>query len=344
MCKRYFRPLVLAAAVVSVFSLACEPDESITAPGERQPPIGLSGSFRGTYVELTWKPTLPGKETTYEIFRSVNEPWYYEKIGEVEYADGEDTYKYIDVKFERDNNNFYKVRTAYGGNTGEFSNQVVVTTNTFWLWNAARFDQMVFKINPLSGSIMASFPTPFRGSGTDREPSGLTWDDTGKYLWHAEMISDRIYRTRDTGKNGFFLDAPNGRPSGLAWDGTYLWNADFEKDEIYRIDVGAEKVLGSFPSPGPHPFGLTWDGAYLWNADTTNGLIYKIDSANGSVLASFRSPDVAPTGLAWDGTYLWNADKRKDEIYKINPVDGSVLASFSFRDRGPQGLAVQERF
>jgi glutamine cyclotransferase len=338
--RRKLIVIVAAAAAFVVVVVACAINESITAPGENQPPADLRASFKGTYVELTWGPTLRKKGATYEIFRSLGGNLPYEKIDEVG-AEGPYTCK--DSEILTGNRYFYKVRTVYDGNPGKFSNEESVYTNMFYLWNVGKFSCKVYKINPISGSVVASFETPFLGKVSDPEPSGLTWD--GNNLWFAEMTSNRLYKTTVAGIICLHFSAPNDSPWGLAWDETHLWNADRDQREIYRLDPDDwGKVLGSFASPGNNPCGLTWDGTYLWNADFGERKIYKIDPQSGNVETSFSAPGEAPSGLAWDGAYLWNADKNSRTIYRIAPDKGKVVASFPSPDYGPQGLTVEQRF
>jgi DNA-binding beta-propeller fold protein YncE len=343
MHRRKLVVIVAAAAAFVVVVIACAIDESITAPGENQPPTDLRAIFKGTHVELTWAPSWPNKETAYEIFRSLGDNLDYDMIKKLNEDEAGDPCTYEDKEILSGNRYFYKVRTLYDGNAGKFSNEKSVYTNMFYLWSVGKFSCKVYKINPVSGSVVASFEKPFLGVVSDPEPSGLTWDESN--LWLAEMTSNRLYNATATGSIRLYFNAPNDSPWGLAWDGMYLWNADRDQRKIYRLDADDwGKVLGSFASPGNNPCGLTWADNYLWNADFGERKIFKIDPQSGSVVTSFSAPGEAPSGLAWDGAYLWNADKNSRTIYRIATDKGKVVASFPSPDMGPQGLAVQRRF
>lgn len=54
------------------------------------------------------------------------------------------------------------------------------------LWVSEQSDSMIYRINPLDGSILNFFPAP----GTD--PKGLTWD--GEFLWHVDQATQTIYK------------------------------------------------------------------------------------------------------------------------------------------------------
>ena len=54
------------------------------------------------------------------------------------------------------------------------------------LWVSEQSDSMIYRINPLDGSILNFFPAP----GAD--PKGLTWD--GEFLWHVDQAAQTIYK------------------------------------------------------------------------------------------------------------------------------------------------------
>lgn len=54
------------------------------------------------------------------------------------------------------------------------------------LWVSDQSELMIYRVNPVDGSILSSFPSP----GPD--PKGLTWD--GEFLWHADQSTQTIYK------------------------------------------------------------------------------------------------------------------------------------------------------
>ncbi len=233
----------------------------------------------------------------------------------------------------------------------------------FWLWNADLDGNYVFKINPVSGAVVASFKTPFIDKGY-HESTGLTWG--GGYFWHtypkldeqnpAILAKMRIEGTALLVEDSWKLtelEPLHDEPSGLAWENGegrkgYLWSADAGTGEIYKFAVrpGSIEKEGTISSPCGSPKDLAWDGEFLWVADKESDLLYKIDpSETGSVPLSYESPGRDPTGLAWDGTYLWNADEYTDVIYKIEPNSDIIIVDhFKSPRYKPQGLAVQIGF
>ncbi len=54
------------------------------------------------------------------------------------------------------------------------------------LWVSEQSDLMIYRVNPLDGSLLNAFASP----GSD--PKGLTWD--GEFLWHADQATQTIYK------------------------------------------------------------------------------------------------------------------------------------------------------
>lgn len=54
------------------------------------------------------------------------------------------------------------------------------------LWVSEQSDLMIYRINPIDGSLLNAFPSP----GSD--PKGLTWD--GEFLWHVDQSTQTIYK------------------------------------------------------------------------------------------------------------------------------------------------------
>ncbi len=231
----------------------------------------------------------------------------------------------------------------------------------FWLWNAGEkgdYLNYLFKINPITGDVVASFRAPHIEQDNSYGRTGLTWG--GGYLWFTLRKNDgnegKLCWTR---LEGTAFSKPDSsvltynEPTGLAWaddnNGSYLWSADRKTSKVYKIhiDNGPTGTDEAFSSPAPSPSGLAWDGTYLWVADGENGWLYKVEPVNGSVISSFRSPGPTPAGLAWDGTYLWNVDGYTGLIYKFKPrtLDRDKVANqFKAPTKSPWGLAVQGRF
>jgi sugar lactone lactonase YvrE len=207
------------------------------------------------------------------------------------------------------------------------------------LWMVSEQSATLYKLDPFSGAVLASFPLPSHGSG---EPNGwgLAWD--GQYWWHGEYGPSQIIYQLDASDASAVhsFSAPSGNCMGLAWDGSHLWTTVVTIHSIHKLDPADGAVLHTIPEPAGRCLGLTWGDGTLWTADQDGAMIYEIDPADGHVLQSFASPGSHPDGLAFDGLYLWNADHSPNRIYQIDLgsdapwlsealTSGSVLAGHS---------------
>lgn len=187
-----------------------------------------------------------------------------------------------------------------------------LTWDGAYLWNADAEEAKIYKLDPNTGQVVASFDSP------GLWPEGLAWD--GRYLWNADADELLICKLDpSSGKAASCFGIPGVDPTGLAWDGTYLWNADLGEEEpkIYKLNPATGRVVASFPAPGFAPTGLAFGGGYLWMADGIEPRIYKLDPADGRVVGVLVAPGPDPRDLAFDGTYLWCADGKEGKIYRI---------------------------
>jgi len=225
----------------------------------------------------------------------------------------------------------------------------------FWLWNLDADENRAFKVNPVSGSVVASFDIPFIKEGY-QDNTGLTWG--GGNFWYTYRNREntpRLGKAQIEGTTfqvGKTWELSHADPSALAFEKAYgneadFWSADATDKKIYRIRAelgrGITSIVSSFDSNCDEPRGLAWVSPYLWVSDKKAGLLYKIDtSENNQILGSYRSPGPEPTGLAWDGQHLWNADKYTALIYKTEP-NGKVIVvdHFEAPRYSPLDLTVQ---
>ena len=135
------------------------------------------------------------------------------------------------------------------------------------------YPRMVYKLNPIDGSVITYFSPPFSG-----HPDGLAWD--GDYLWIGEE-DGKIYRVDpSTGQAIYSFSVPweyNHNPRGLAWDGEHIWAGYQNVGLIKEHDITTGNALTTFASPSPWgQQGLAWDGRYLWSTGGDN-YIYQIN-------------------------------------------------------------------
>lgn len=190
------------------------------------------------------------------------------------------------------------------------------------LWCGDWDSHGIYKINPETGEVVASFDFP---GGPEAGPGGLAWD--GDYLWCGNRPANIIYKINPhTGAVIRTIDFPGyGGSAGLAWDGSYLWCGDANGNWIYKIDPMTGELIKSFQVLNycEYTQGLAWDGTYLWGCGVEEGArrgeennkIYKIDPDSGEVISYVCSPtsptpSIEPAGLAWAGDSLWYVEKK----------------------------------
>jgi len=166
------------------------------------------------------------------------------------------------------------------------------------LWVAEFFAPKIHRVDPTTGAVLATIPSPAIFTG------GLAWD--GEALWCAPEQKGILYRLDPS--DGTILSSvhaptfgqpdPNG--SGLAWDGTALWHADYGLRRLVRVDPVDGAQLAVLPSPGPSPMGLGWHQGLLVVADSTSDDLSLVDPADGTVVSVCVAPDADSRGLAID--------------------------------------------
>ncbi|HKW84224.1 MAG TPA: hypothetical protein VJN68_10770 [Burkholderiaceae bacterium] len=116
------------------------------------------------------------------------------------------------------------------------------------------------KIDPASGAVLASIPTP--GNGYD---SGLTWAEGS--LWVGQYRDRKIHQIDpETGAVKRTIES-NRFVTGVTWVDGELWHATWEGDEseLRRIDPHSGHVLERLEMPrGMGVSGLESDGADLF--------------------------------------------------------------------------------
>ena len=132
------------------------------------------------------------------------------------------------------------------------------------------------KIDPATGNLVASIPTP--GHGND---SGLAWSEGS--LWVGQYRDRKIHRI-DPETGAILRTIESDRfVTGVTWVDGELWHGTWEGDEsdIRRIDPESGAVLERLQMPaGTGVSGLESDGA---------GLFYAGGGATGKVRAVRRT-------------------------------------------------------
>jgi hypothetical protein len=189
-------------------------------------------------------------------------------------------------------------------------------------------DENVYRLNPESGAVQATFPITFT-------PDGLAWD--GANLWAGSGWGGGAKRLDAPGKIVETLPQAGYWPnSGLAWSGDNLYVGDYNLGEIHKhTRSGAHTLSWEIPQGSgiEHPTGMAFDGNALWIGESCEGFENNIAqfSLDGNLLATIDLgligqgikdnetciwPEIK--GLAWDGQYLWYTANDLFTIYKLN--------------------------
>ena len=116
------------------------------------------------------------------------------------------------------------------------------------------------KIDPASGKVLASIPTP--GHGSD---SGLTWAEGS--LWIGQYRDRKILQIDPVSGAVLRTIESNRFVTGVTWVDGELWHATWEGDEseLRRVDPDSGAVLERLEMPrGANVSGLESDGADLF--------------------------------------------------------------------------------
>lgn len=104
------------------------------------------------------------------------------------------------------------------------------------LWNVDPWDGRIFQLDPATGAIKRSIPSPASGA------CGLTWD--GACLWLTDAATNgRVYHLdAATGEVIREFAGPGGdghQSTGVAWDGRNLWVHDEAtgRAKIYKLEI-----------------------------------------------------------------------------------------------------------
>ncbi len=167
-------------------------------------------------------------------------------------------------------------------------------------------DDTIYRLNPATGSVLASFVSPAGNWGC-----GLAY--LGADLYHGDSNPAGVFRMTTAGSVlGSFAVA--GITGGLTEEGSYLWLTD--GNAFRRITTTGSTVSSFTTSFVPLDPGFGGSVLFVGSGDPVH-MIYKL-STSGSVVASVPPPVNWPRGCAFDGVYLWVSTTANHYIYKMD--------------------------
>ena len=185
-------------------------------------------------------------------------------------------------------------------------NSLQAPSGYLWVVDSHLGNNKLLKINPLDGSIEASFDII-------SSPSliGLAFD--GNNLWISDSNNNKIYKYSRAGLllNTYDCPSPCRYPYGLTWDGNNLWVAaetsTYRDYKLFKLSSDLGSILTSIDIPVEYPWdpeGLTWDGSYLlYTEDSFNGYLRKVTPLGQIYSRIYSEYDIF--GLAFDGQNPW---------------------------------------
>ncbi len=200
-----------------------------------------------------------------------------------------------------------------------------------YLWHAHEREPIIYKLDPVSGNVLASIETEVHNQGDIAFHAGQLWvvSEYEHILYHIDHnTGETIGRiTFDISQELEPGDRSRSAFEGLTSDGTSLW-LDYKGREIYRVDPGSGKrVLRYERDFGGYADGLAWGWGNMFMS-TNSTEILEIDACTGLIIEVFKAPagiQYGPEGMAFDGEYLWYADKTTDRIYQIQLIDDYLV-------------------
>jgi hypothetical protein len=130
-----------------------------------------------------------------------------------------------------------------------------------YMWVVDFAERKVFKVNPSTHAVVASFPSPNASAGGCK---GITWD--GTYLNVMGWTSPVVYQMDKAGTVVNTINLDSGGGGGIAWDGEHFW---VPSGRILKYDAQGHRVGWIYPA-SEGTWDLTWDGARLWASQRTN--------------------------------------------------------------------------
>lgn len=314
-------PLSIAFAI-SVIAACDDP----TMPGaDYQPPRTLNCIFEDNSVKLTWQPSENNGETGYEIWRAVGCQETYKRTAEV----AKSCLNYTDKAIVLNKKYYYKVRTVYEGNPGEFSNEIYLET----MPEAPRYLQAFYNGNAMRITWESSVTGAETGYEVWRKPDRGSYEIVAKLPKNRKDFTDTVITKGEY--NFYKIRAIYGEKTG-PWSSelpalaNYLWAVNYvNKIPFYKIEPNSMKVLGSFGFDAYDPRGLTFFDKHLWTTGykrTHEYESYMINKHTGSIVDSFYSVVYYQSFMTSDRKHLWVS--YVDRIIQYEPYTGSIINNF----------------
>ncbi|MDX1613954.1 MAG: hypothetical protein R3300_06550 [Candidatus Promineifilaceae bacterium] len=175
-------------------------------------------------------------------------------------------------------------------------------------------------------------------------PAGLAWD--GRWLWHNDFRTGRLYRLRLDPLSPQVEMVCAGTISGLAWDGQSLWQSRLDEPYLQQIsptslDIDRTLALSEYSRLTD----VAWDGQRLWIVWQAGSALLAVDPETGRVVGQHRVPTAAAAltfdrGRLWctlahpmrydeeTASFVWAGDRRSFSLIGIDPDTGDETVRY----------------
>ena len=232
--------------------------------------------------------------------------------------------------------NGFKVARLNAG-TGEFleidldgasqkQRKIAIGEGAVWVPDVGA--NLVFKIDPASNEVIASFPVDMLSTqGSIAIGAGSVW------IVSAEGFEKTLVRLdSESGKEQASIELPNAGV-GVAFGFGSAWVTSGMGDALYRIDADSNALMAQI-AVGDGPLFLAAGEDSLWVHIQSDASIVRVDGTSSKVIAKIDTG--LPSGVAdieIGGGYLWINTPYTVSLAQIDPNTNALIRKFS----GAQG-------
>jgi class 3 adenylate cyclase len=186
-----------------------------------------------------------------------------------------------------------------------------VTSGFGFVWVADFSGQEIYKVNPDTGTVVATIPIAYPVSLVVRDVD--VWVASGSEARACDACNlIRVDASRNAQADSMKMAACCG---GVAIDGTFLWVLG--TNELSRVDLETGKAR-SFPVGGD---AIAVGGGKVWILSRALATLTPVDGRTGAPEPSIALEATSPTMVAYGFDALWVTDRSENEVTRI-PVDG----------------------
>ena len=215
--------------------------------------------------------------------------------------------------------------------------QLAYGNSALWVASAIGTDGVVQRIDPATGSVVAT--TPVRvgtGSGDDlfAPPTPSTVAVGPGRVWTNNLVS-KISRIDASHSSVVTTALPLGRSAdGIAVGAGALWIASGSDDRVLRLDPATGRVTAEIPiaaAPGARvasPYGIVVAYGAVWVTDASSNTVSRIDPHLNAVTATIRV-GARPTRIAVGEHGVWVVNAGDETVTRIDPQRRTVVATIA---------------